>query len=160
MQGRTTVLDLDLSRANTAPTYYDTDLESPSAILSKLFLFLKKIIFIFDFKDSYADNSGLSVEQSRNLYYQKQSADEISTLVKQINALIVSSLNIHLNLGQNFTLNSSQSFMTLQTISTGSLSDKLVQLVGNAQFEIPSNFTLNATTNSSISLRVCFRPPR
>ncbi len=74
----------------------------------------------------------------------------------QINSLIISSLNIHLNLGQNFIINNSQTFMTLQTISTGSLGEKLLKLVGNAQFQIPSNFTLNTTTNSSISLRVCF----
>jgi hypothetical protein len=46
--------------------------------------------------------------------------------------------------------------MTLDIISTGSLENKLVKLVGNAQFQIPSNFTLNTTMNSSISLRVCF----
>ena len=109
---------------------------------------------ILDLKDSYADSGGLSAEQSRNLYNQKQSANEIDSLVKQINSLIVSSLNIHLNLGQNVTLQNSQTFLTLQMISTGSLANKLVNLVGKAQFEIPSNFTLNTTTNSSISLRV------
>jgi len=114
------------------------------------------MIFIFDLKDSYVESSGLSVEQSQNLYYQKQSANQINTLVQQIHSLIVASLNIHLNLGQNYTLNTSQTFMTLQTTSTGSLGDRLVQLVGNAQFQIPSNFTLSTTTNSSISLRVCF----
>jgi hypothetical protein len=102
------------------------------------------------------ENSGLSIEQSENIYYQKQSANEINTLVQQINSLIVSSLNIHLNLGQNYTLNTSQTFMTLQTISTGSLRDRLIQLVGNALFQIPSNFNLSTTTNSSILLRVCF----
>jgi len=102
------------------------------------------------------ESNGLSIEQSQNLYYQKQSANQINTLVQQINSLIVASLNIHLNLEQNYTLNTSQTFMTLQTISTESLGDRLVQLVGNAQFQIPSNFTLSTTTNSSISLRVCF----
>jgi hypothetical protein len=102
------------------------------------------------------ESSGLSIEQSHNLYYQKESANQINTLVEQIHSLIVSSLNIHLNLGQNYTLNTSQTLMTLQTISIESLGDRLVQLVGNAQFQIPSNLTLSTTTNSSILLRVCF----
>lgn len=103
------------------------------------------------------DHSGLSIEQSRNLYYQKQSANEINILIQQMNTLIISSLKIHLNLGQNLTLNNSQTFMTLKTISTKSLSNTSIQLVGNAQFQIPSNFTLNTTTtNSSILLRVGF----
>jgi hypothetical protein len=118
--------------------------------------FLFDNLLFLNLSDSYTDGSDLSVAASRNLYYQKQSANQINTLVTQINSLIISTLNIHLNLGQNFKINNSQTFMTLDIISTGSLENKLVKLVGNAQFQIPSNFTLNTTMNSSISLRVCF----
>ena len=93
-------------------------------------------------------------EESRNLYYQQQSADEVKNLVNQITSLITSSLNIHLNLGQNFVINTSQSFMSLETISVENLQNKIIKQVGNAQFQIPSNFTLNTNDNSSISLRV------
>jgi hypothetical protein len=55
---------------------------------------------------------------------------------------LTSSLNVYLNLGQNLTINTSQTFMTLETISVQSLENKFVKQVGNAQFQIPSNFTL------------------
>jgi len=51
-------------------------------------------------------------------------------------------------------MNTSQTFMTLETISIDSLENKIVKQIGNALFVIPSNFTLNRTDNSSISLRV------
>jgi len=53
-------------------------------------------------------------------------------------------------------VNTSQTFMTLETISIDSLENKIVKQIGNALFIIPSNFTLNTTDNSSISLRVRF----
>ena len=95
-------------------------------------------------------------DDQRNLYYQKQTADLISNRAKEIDSLITSSLNIHLNLGQNFVINTSQTFFTLETTSLEALKSKLIEQPGNARFEIPSNFTLNITGNSSILLRVCF----
>ncbi|CAF4248868.1 unnamed protein product, partial [Adineta steineri] len=50
-------------------------------------------------------------------------------------------------------MNTSQSFVSLETISIASLKDRLVKQVENAQFSIPSDFVLNTTSNSSISLR-------
>jgi hypothetical protein len=67
---------------------------------------------------------------------------------------LTSSLHIHLNLGQNLTINTSRTFMTLETISLQPLENKLVKQVGNTQFQIPSNFTLNTKRNFSILLRV------
>ncbi|CAF4387655.1 unnamed protein product, partial [Adineta steineri] len=68
-------------------------------------------------------------------------------------SLLTSSLNIHLNIGQNSIMNTSQSFISLETISIESLKDRLVKQVENAQFSIPSSYILNTTSNSSISLR-------
>ena len=121
------VLDLDLSRANAKPTDYDTDLESPWTQIESL--------------------SSLD----RNLYYQKQAADVMINRVKEIDSLITSSLNIHLNLGQHFLINTSQTFLTLETLSIESLKNRTIE-----RFEIPTNFTLNISANSSISLRVGF----
>lgn len=95
-------------------------------------------------------------DEQRNLYYQQISANEINSLVQQITSLITSSLHIHLNLGQNLTINTSQTFMSFETISMEAFKNRIIQQVGNAQFQIPSNFTLNTTDNSSISLRVSF----
>ncbi|CAF4427649.1 unnamed protein product, partial [Adineta steineri] len=68
-------------------------------------------------------------------------------------SLLTSSLNIHLNIGQSSLMNTSQSFVSLETISIASLKDRLVKQVESAQFSIPSDFILNTTSNSSISLR-------
>ena len=97
----------------------------------------------------------MSTDQ-RNLYYQKQTADLIIRRAKEINLLITFSLNIHLNLGQNFLINTSQTFSIFEITSIQSLKDKLIQQPENAQFEIPSDFTLNIVDNSLIVLRVCF----
>ncbi|CAF1380176.1 unnamed protein product, partial [Rotaria sordida] len=136
LQGRTMVLDLDLSRANPSSTYYDTDLDSE---LSNINLF--------------GSGDDASIEANRNSYYQKQLANEIINQANEMISLITSSLNIYLNIGQNQIINTSQTFMSLETISTESLSNKIVKQIGNAQFHIPSGFTLNTTNNSSISLR-------
>ncbi|CAF1000565.1 unnamed protein product [Adineta steineri] len=139
LQGRTEVLDLDSSRANAISTDYDTDLESAWSNLNL-------------FSDGN-DFSIETIEKNRNIYYQKQLANRINSQVTQIISLLTSSLNIHLNIGQSSLMNTSQSFVSLETISIQSLKDRLVKQVENAQFNIPSDFILNTTSNTSISLR-------
>ncbi|CAF1131898.1 unnamed protein product [Adineta steineri] len=139
LQGRTEVLDLDSSRANVISTDYDTDLESAWSNLNL-------------FSDGN-DFSTETIEKNRNIYYQKQLANQINSQVTEMISLITSSLNIHLNIGQNYLMNTSQSFVSLETISIESLKDRLVKQVENAQFSIPSSYILNTTSNSSISLR-------
>jgi len=114
-----------------------------------------KIILIFDFLDSYSDESALSVEQSRNIYYQKQSANQIINQVNEIISLLTSTLNINLNIGQNTTMNTSQVFMSLETKLIESLSNIIIKQVGNAQIHLPLNFKSNTTNNQKISIRVC-----
>ncbi|CAF1124779.1 unnamed protein product [Adineta steineri] len=139
LQGRTDVLDLDYSRANAISTDYDTDLESAWSNLNL-------------FSDGN-DFSTATIDKNRNIYYQKQLANQINSQVTQMISLLTSSLNIHLNIGQSSLMNTSQSFVSLETISIASLKDRLVKQVENAQFNIPSDFILNTTSNSSISLR-------
>ncbi|CAF4003433.1 unnamed protein product [Adineta steineri] len=139
LQGRTEVLDLDYSRANAISTDYDTDLESAWSNLNL-------------FSDGN-DFSTATIDKNRNIYYQKQLANQINSQVTQMISLLTSSLNIHLNIGQSSLMNTSQSFVSLETISIQSLKNKLVKQVENAQFNIPSDFILNTTSNSSISLR-------
>ncbi|CAF1293793.1 unnamed protein product, partial [Adineta steineri] len=136
LQERTSTLDLDYSRANMVPTDYDTDLESA-----------------WSNTNLFGGGDQALVEKNRNIYYQKQLANQINSQVTQIISLLTSSLNIHLNIGQNSIINTSQTYMSLETISTQSLSDRIVKQIGNAQFHIPSDFNLNTNDNSSISLR-------
>ncbi|CAF1545398.1 unnamed protein product, partial [Adineta steineri] len=139
LQGRTDVLDLDYSQANAISTDYDTDLESEWSNLNL-------------FSDGN-DFSIETIEKNRNIYYQKQLANQINSQVTEMISLLTPSLNIHLNIGQKSIINTSQSFVSLETISIQSLKDRLVRQVENAQFHIPSDFILNTTSNSSISLR-------
>ncbi|CAF2697542.1 unnamed protein product [Rotaria sp. Silwood2] len=117
IQQRTSLLNLDLSRSNELPIDYDTDLESK---WSNLHLFANG-----------NDFSIKTIEKNRNIYYQKQAANQIEIQVKEIISLLTSSLNIHLNLGQNLLINTSETFMSLETISIESLSNRIVEQVGN-----------------------------
>jgi hypothetical protein len=105
----------------------------------------------------FASNNDFSwetIEKGRNIYYQKQMANQINSQVTQTTSLITSALNIHLNIGQNHTMNTPSVFMSLETASISSLSNKLIQQVGNAQIHIPSQFTLSSNGSSPISVRV------
>jgi hypothetical protein len=107
----------------------------------------------------FADGNDFSwntIEKGRNLYYQKQTADQINSQTKETVSLLTSALNIHLNIGQNQTINTSSVFMSLETISVESLSNKLIQPIGNAQISLPSNINSNMNNDQTISLRVCF----
>ncbi|CAF3980133.1 unnamed protein product [Rotaria sp. Silwood2] len=144
IQQRTSLLNLDLSRSNELPIDYETDLESEWSNLNL-----------------FADGNDFSmetIEKNRNIYYQKQAANQIENQVKEMMELLTSSLNIHLNLGQNLLINTSETFMSLETISVESLSNRIVKQVGNAQFRIPSNLTFDKIDNFSISLRSMMNP--
>ncbi|CAF4886443.1 unnamed protein product, partial [Rotaria socialis] len=144
LQQRTNVLDLDFSRANTLPSDYDTDLELD-----------------WSNPNLFADGNDFSwetIEKNRNIYYQKQAANEISTEVEQTISLISSALNIHLNLGQNLTVNTSSIFMSMETISVGSLSNKSIEQIGDARIQMPSNLQFNSTDSSSLSIQSIMQP--
>ncbi len=74
--------------------------------------------------------------------------------MNEVVSLLSSSINIHLNIGQNSKINTSQVFMSLETQLLESLSNKLVKQVGNGQIQLPQNFNSNLTNNSKISIRV------
>ncbi len=83
-------------------------------------------------------------------------ANKISLQTTQTLSLLTAALNIHLNIGQNLLMNTSSVFMSLETISLESLSNKLIRPVGNAQIQLPSNLNSNINDNDqTISLRVC-----
>ncbi len=85
---------------------------------------------------------------------QKQISDKINDQSIKTVSLLTSALNIHLNTGQNLTMNTSSVFVSLEPVSIKSLSNKLIQQVGTAYIQIPSEFELNSTNNTSLSIRV------
>lgn len=93
------------------------------------------------------------MEKNRNLYYQKQAQNQISQQTDRSFAFLTSALNNHLNIGQNFTINASSVFMSLQVTSTESLSNQIIKPIGNAKIQLPSTIQSN---DCPVSLRVCF----
>ncbi|CAF1473458.1 unnamed protein product [Adineta ricciae] len=142
LQERTTLLDLDYFRANDFPVDYDTDLESP---WSNPNLFANGNDFSWN-----------TMEKNRDLYYQKRAQTQISEQSKQTIAFLTSALNNHLNIGQNFTINSSSVFMSLQTTTFQSVSNGIIKSIGNAQVQLPSN--MNSNDNYLISFRSIVQP--
>ncbi|CAF1546243.1 unnamed protein product [Adineta steineri] len=144
LQGRTEVLDLDSSRANSMSSDYDTDLESE-----------------WSNPNLFSDGNDFStetIEKNRNIYYQKQLANQINNQVTKMISLLTSTLNIQLNIGQSSLVNTSQTFVSLEPVSIQSLKNKVIKQVENTQFNIPSDFILNTTSNYSISLRTKIDP--
>ncbi len=107
----------------------------------------------------FADGNDFSletIEKNRNIYYQKQAANQIADEVTETISLVTAALNIHLNIGQNMSINLPSTFTSLETTSFESLSNKVIEQVGNAHIYIPSSFNSNSNNNGTVSLRVCF----
>ncbi|CAF1674871.1 unnamed protein product, partial [Adineta ricciae] len=139
LQERSIILDLDYSRANTFPRDYDTDLESP-----------------WSNPNLFADENNFSWEaigKGRNLYYQKQLASEISAQADETTALLTSALNIHLNIGQNLTINVSTMFMSVEILSLNSIVNRINQPLSNIFVHLPTTLNLNASDYQTFGLR-------
>ena len=152
------MLDLDFSRANTLPDDYDTDVESAWANPSKESDFTQMAMMTVDiFEDLFADGNDFSwatIVKGRNAYYQKQMADRVLSQAEETTSLLTDALNIHLNIGQNFTVNSSSTFLALRKVSMGSLSRQLLTQAAGGQVSLPSSLNSNLTSNSPVSSRV------
>ena len=103
------------------------------------------------------DFSPETIERNRNVFYQKQAAEQISTEVSQTLALLTSALNVHLNTGQNLNMSSSSMFVSLETRSLESISNRVIEQIGKGRIRIPSYFNSTLNNNQTVSLRVCFR---
>lgn len=69
-------------------------------------------------------------------------------------SLLHSILHLHLNRGQHFRINTPEVFMSAETLSSQSLSNKLIEQVPNARIRFPTNVPVNL--NGSISIEVSF----
>lgn len=102
------------------------------------------------------DFSEETLEQNRNIYQQTKLSNEITTKVNQMISLLTSTLNLHINVGQNCQINTSEVFMSMETLSAKSLSNKSIEQVSNARIQLPMNFTANH--NGPISLQSMIKP--
>ena len=109
--------------------------------------------------DLFADGGDFTfytIEKNRNRYYQQQLVNRIQSQTIEILALVTKSLQIHLNHGQNLRVNGSSAFVSIESISTGSLSSKVIRSIENTYMRLPSNMTLAVGNSTSIAVRVRF----
>jgi hypothetical protein len=92
--------------------------------------------------------------ESRNLFEQKQLATKVNKEMNELMSLLTRSLNIHLNVGQHFQVNASSVFMSLEGLTSESLSKKEIPTVGNALLRLPPTLNISFNGTSTMSLRV------
>lgn len=103
------------------------------------------------------DFSSETIEKNRNLFYQQQTASQISDQMNQATAVLTSMLNLHLNVGQSFTLNTPQVIMSLQTLAFDALTSD--QPINSNGITLPTSALLNLndqTSQTTFSVRVSF----
>ncbi|CAF1184610.1 unnamed protein product [Adineta ricciae] len=144
LQQRTAILNLDFDRGTNFPDDYDTNLELEWAKLS-----------LFADGDDF---SWETIQKNRNLYYQKLLAKQISDDMTKLISLLTSSLNINLNVGQDFNISTAQILMSLETKVSQSLSSSYTKQIGYGQVQLPDNFSSYLGANEKISIRSMMQP--
>ena len=108
-------------------------------------------------EDLFADGDDFSwttIMKGRNAFYQKQTGDQVLKQADETLSLLTDALNIHLNIGQNFTVTTSSTFLVLGKASMGSLSNRMIPQVAGGRVRLPSTLYSNQTSNSTVSFRV------
>ena len=70
-------------------------------------------------------------------------------------ALLTSTLNIHLNIGQQFLVDTAEVNMLTKITSIKSILHQSIEQIDNARIRIPMNFASNIDQNTKITFRVC-----
>jgi hypothetical protein len=112
--------------------------------------------------DLFADGDDFSwntIQRGRNRFYQRRAARRIGDQVTAIIALLTNALNVHLNLGQHFTINTSSIYFFLETLPFDALANKFLQPDDSVQIHLASSWSLNITNDTTVSLRVRTHPP-
>ena len=98
--------------------------------------------------------NGEDSDRTQNLFDQKELSSRLLKQMKEVSSLLTRSLNIHLNVEQQFTVNTSSVFMSLETLKIQSLLRKEIPSVGNAWLRLPSTWNLSLQEYPTGSLRV------
>ena len=128
LQERMNILDVDARRASVFPDDYDTDLESEWSKINSM--------------------------DDKNLYYQKQLANQIKNQMDGIISKLTATLNVHLNIGQQTIMNTPEVYTSFEKQSIESLSNKQIKQVAGAVIRLPSGFQTNFSLNTKVSIRV------
>lgn len=76
--------------------------------------------------------------------------------INQMMSLLTSTLNLHINIGQHSQINTSEVFMSIESLSSQSLSNKSIEQISNAHIQFPMNIT--TLDNQMISLQSMVKP--
>ena len=160
LQQRFVTLDLDTTRANQLPDDYDTDVESAWANPSEIVTVHNDCHFS-SCSDLFADGDDFSwqtIRRGRNQYYQRQLANQIEITTTRTLSLLTNALKIHLNVGQNMTINTSSIFMSLERLTIPALLRKTTHQPESGRIQLPPSIRVGSSNYTSILLRVRLLP--
>ena len=92
-----------------------------------------------------------TIEHNRLIYFQNQFANEINNQINKVISLLTSILNIHLNLQQEFHINTSEIFLSLECQTNERFPNEF-----RKQIQLPSDFQSYLNKNKKIFSRVKF----
>jgi hypothetical protein len=100
----------------------------------------------------------MTSEKRRNLAFQQRLAHEVTRQMNDLTSLLSQGLNIHLNIGQQFNMNTPGVFMFSQALSADALGIKEIHFVDNAPVRLPftGNRSVNGTERASLRVRFFF----
>ena len=104
--------------------------------------------------DPTEDLSPAEKNRVESLQSQRVLSNQVMGEMNALMSLLTSGLTIYLNIGQNFTLNSSAAFMSMETLTRESLLNKEIRPIGNARLRLPSRLNLSLEPNLRHSIRV------
>ena len=128
LQGRMKVLEADFAASKRFPSNYESDLESE---------WIRR-----------------SERDDQNLFDQEELSSRVLKRMNEVSSLLSKSLKIHLNLEQQFTLNTSNVFMSIETLKIESILGKEIPSVGEARLRLPSIWNLSLVEHQRGSLKV------
>ena len=112
--------------------------------------------------DLFADGDDFTsntIDKNRNRYDQQQLVNQIQSQTTGILTLVTKSLQIHLNHGQSRRINSSSVYVSIESISTGSLSSRVIRSIENTYMRLPFNMTLaSGNATSAVLLQSVVQP--
>ena len=113
------------------------------------------LVLVIDLFADGDDFSWSTIVKGRNAYFQKQMADQVLRQTDETTSLLTDALNIHLNIGQNTTMNTAASFQALGKVSMASLANRRLPQVAGGRVQLPSTLHSNQTDSAAVSFRVC-----
>ena len=120
---------------------------------------LEMFTYVLSFRlDLFADGNDFSwttIQKGRNKYHQKQLAETINRQTAETMSLLTNTLKIHLNQGQHWQMNTSSVFLSTESLSAGSITNKIIEPIKDVRMRLPPNLIFNTTDNDALLIRVC-----